>query len=618
MRMHLRLAAAVVLTASVTACANLPTSGSVQMGSLQGPGGQAQPGIQIVPVPPGRAWGPTDIVNGFLAASASFDNNYAVAREYLTAGFSRWWRPGLAATVIDSPLVSPDPSPPKSIVNVGPPFKLVSVTGQHFAKLQTAGPNQAGKLVVTPGRSTYRFSLIQKQGVWRIESISLGAKPAKRSLLLLTSSDFERDYQTRNLYFYPARSTASALVPDPVYIPQRPGNSGLEILVNTLLHAPRPSSWLYGAATTEFPRGTKLISVTVVGGIKAVVDLGGAAVRASQAQRQRMAAQLYWTFKNSPFGTQGASQIRSVVLEINHHSLQVLPPQYAGLVPRGASAPLYFQVPGESAGPAVAALRDGATQPGPVSLPKGLGSGPFAAIAVSTPLAGSAVLAGCSGKYVYLMPQSHAGAVIKKRLPADCTSLSWDVRGNLWATAGTGAVLLPGARGGSPGQPVPVQIPPLSPTAVVESLRVAPDGVRVAMIVRSGSSTRILVAAISRTTSFTYLAQHQMLRVGSDIAKPVALTWLDPDHLLVLGRSGLARTEMFEVPLNGGDSTEIATPRGVTSLAASWPYGQVNPHVVIGIAATDTTPGKIEMSRTGLLNPDWVLVAKGISPVLPG
>ncbi|HUZ51712.1 MAG TPA: LpqB family beta-propeller domain-containing protein [Streptosporangiaceae bacterium] len=624
MRNRLRLAGSVlVLSVAVTACANLPTSGTVQIGSLQGSGDLAQPGVQVVPVPPGRTWDQIDIVNGFLAASASFDDNYAVARKYLTPGLSRWWRPGVAATVIDSPQVSPE-QPPRGLVTSGPPSARVSVTGRHFAELQTGGPHQAGSIVASPGSSTYHFSLVQKAGVWRIDGITIGNEPAKPSLLVLTSTDFERDYQARNLYFYRPGPAANTLVPDPVYVPQLPGNGGLKILVNTLLQPraattgswPPASSWLYEAATTAFPGGTELISADIIGGIKAVVKLGGTAVRSSPSQRLRMAAQLWWSLTYSPYGTQAGSQIRSVVLKVGHQSLQPTPAEFTKWVPRAVAAPLYYQLPGGPAGPAAAILRASPSQQVSVSLPKALGGEPFTAMAVSTPPTGFAVLAGCRGKDVYLMPQSHAGEIVTKRLPAgECTSLSWDNFGNLWVAATKGVYeisALPSAG------LITIQIPPLPPTAVFQSVRVAPDGVRVAMIVRYGSSTRILIAAISKNPSFTYLAQtQQMLRVGSDVMNPVALTWLDPDHLLVLDRTA-GKTEIYQVPLSSGASTEIATPRGVTSLAASWPYGQLYPQVVVGIAPTRTTPGQIEMSKTSPLNPDWQPVVKGITPVFPG
>jgi hypothetical protein len=225
------------------------------------------------------------------------------------------------------------------------------------------------------------------------------------------------------------------------------------------------------------------------------------------------------------------------------------------------------------------------------------------------------------------MPQSRAGVAIKVHLPAVCTSLSWDIRGNLWVTASPSAYVIPGAASGLPGRAalVPVQIPPLPPRAVVQEVRVAPDGVRVAMIVRFGASARILIAAISRNgnPSFTYLAQaqqqpQQMLRVGSDVVDPGALTWLDPDHLLVLDRRAPGKAQIYEVPLDGGASTQVATPSGAISLASNWPYGQVNPQLAVGIAPAGAVPGEIEIDKNGLLNPRWLAEVKGITPVFPG
>jgi hypothetical protein len=259
-------------------------------------------------------------------------------------------------------------------------------------------------------------------------------------------------------------------------------------------------------------------------------------------------------------------------------------------------------------------------------MPKVLGSQTFRAFAISRTPAGAVVLAGCLGKYVYLIPQARPSGAVSKKLPAPCTSLSWDDHGNLWVAAQAQVIEIPGANIGPPARPVlnPVFGPSLT-NPIFRTLQVAPDGVRVAMIIRVGSSTRIQVAATSKSNAFTYLAQtNQMLRVGSDVLDPVALTWLNPDHLLVLDRLGPTRTELFEVPLNGGQSTEIPTPHGVVSVAASQPAGQSQPPlIVIGIAPTvsptgTTTPGKIEESSNGLLNPDWKPVASGITPVFAG
>jgi hypothetical protein len=606
-----------MLGSAVTSCATLPTSGTVQLRSLQGTSGQAQPGVQIVPVPPGRDWSPVSIVSGFLAASASFDNkHHAVARRYLTAGprgYASKWQPAWAATVIDAPQVSQATviQPGRHIETAGPPQARVEVTGGHLARLNTPGRYQAGGFVVQPASTRFTFSLVQQKGEWRIDGISVDGKPASRTFLLLTRSDFERDYQPRNLYFL---SDRNELVPDPVFIPQQVRKGGLKGLVEALVTPLPGSSWLYGAARTAFPKGTKVLGgVRIIGGVKAIVDLGGAAAKASPARQRLMAAQLTSSLAGPISAGGGNTQIRSVVLELNHRAVPM--PRHPGHVPRGLGTSLYYQVPGVAAGPAIVVQRPG-SEPAPVALPRGLGQDSFAAIAVAP--GGRTVLAGCTSQNLYLAP--HGAEPAMKRLPAACTSLSWDEAANLWIATRKELMVVPAAGTGAPGQSslVPVIFSWLTsaPNATVTSLRVAPDGVRVAVIVRVGSSSKIIVAAISRRDTLTYLGQSgQVLRVGSDISDPTALAWLDPDHLLAFSGPAGGRTRVFEVPLNGGQSTEVAAPRGVTSIAAS---GQAPPHIVIGLAPTATAAAKIEMSKTALPNPVWLPVAKGTTPVFPG
>lgn len=630
-------ACAVALCAVVASCASLPTSGTIKVGTLQGTDSQGQNGVEVVPVPPGRSWSPVDIVQGFLAASASFARHHAVAREYLTSGYAKSWRPGWSATVVDQPSVNKYQFRGKPPVG-GPPPAVVDLTGQHFASLQTAGQDQAGSVVVAPASTIFRFSLIQQGGQWRIQAISMNDKPVPPSLLLLTRPDFERDYLARNIYFFPVGSQADTLVPDPVYIPQTGLVAEVRGLVSALIQPPcrarrdraadncptnpPASSWLFGAAVTAFPRGVRIVQpVQVVGGVTAVVDLGNTAARTTQHQRRRMAAQLAWSLTESPYGPLAGGQIRSVVLHFGHQQLTTsLRP---GWVRRSQGSSLYYQVPGGPARQAQVILRAGDSQPFSLTLPSQIGDRSFTAMAVSPAPMGAEVLAGCIGKTLYLIEQARVQNVVTKRLPGLCTSLSWDSSGNLWIAAGSGVLEMPGAGGSPPASSVlvPVQIPPLAQPNVrpVQTLRVAPDGVRVAMIVPSGLTSKILIAAISRNSNFTYIAQTSpMLRVGSDLAHPIALSWLDPDHLLVLDQTGPGRTEIYEVPLNGGASTEITTPAGVTSLSATWPDPAKPPRVVIGLAAAGDSAARIEESRGALVNPEWQALGTGVTPVFPG
>jgi Lipoprotein LpqB beta-propeller domain/Sporulation and spore germination len=639
---------AVAVCVAVSSCATLPTSGSIRIKAVQDNGVQGQAGVQFEPVPPGRNWTPKEIVRGFLAASASFAKHHRVAKDYLTVGFAKAWHPGWGATVVGNPHFKLT-TIPHNVVTGGPQRSAITVNGQRFARLLTEGQDQAGSVVVAPPDTVFHFSLVREDGQWRIDSVdeSVAGKPgtpAPTSLLLLTRSDFERDYLARNIYFFRANGSSSKmLLPDPVYIPQTGLVAEVRGLVSALLQPrcrsrressgrscptnPPDTSWLFGAATTAFPPGVRTVRpVQVLGGVRAIVDLGSTAAKISPAQRKRMAAQLAWSLTESPYGAQ-TSQIRSVVLQFAHGSLTAsLEP---GWVPRAEDTSLYYQVPGGTDQPAQVVLRaPNVSQPYAVNVPRQLGNRPFTSMAVlpvpqlPTPQLLAAVVAGCIGKTLYLMPHSAPQDVTSKRLPDTCTSLSWDAAGNLWIATTSGVFEMPGA-GNTPPRSALIRVlipPPLAPPPrqAVQSLRIAPDGVRVAMIVPSGQTSRIMVAAISKN-GLTYIAETQkMLRVGSDLQHPLTLSWLDPDHLLVLDQAAPGRNEIYDVPLNGGVSTEITTPPGVASMSAIWPRASQNPQIAIGIKGTATRPGKIEISRGSLLNPSWRRESYGEEPVFPG
>lgn len=641
-------AAAVALCAAVTSCASLPTSGTIPVKALQGTGVQGQAGLQVDPAPPAPSMRPRDIVQGFLAASASFADDHAVARMYLTSHFAKTWRPGWSATIVDSQAMKEIPFQGKPTLG-GPPTTVVLSRGR-FSTLQTAGEGQAGSVVVAPASTVFKFTLVQNAGQWRIASIYENNRTSPSpSLLLLTKLDFERDYVARNIYYFPAGSSQDMLVPDPVFIPQTGLLSEVRGLVSALIQPrcrsgkgsssdtcptnPPDSSWLWGAAVTAFPRGVRIVKpVQVVGGVTAVVDLGHTASGTSAHQRQRMAAQLFWSLTESPYGAQAGGQIRSVVLKFGNQQVTASPRD--GWVPDGQTSPLYYQVPGAPGERTqVKELQTGKSQPLAQLLPTQVGNLSLTAMAVSPAVPGSSaspapptVLAGCIGKTLYLIPEDRAWDMVTRRLPGRCTSLSWDRHGGLWIAATSGVYVMPGAGGSTPPKSavVQVQTPWLPQNAQpVSTLSVAPDGVRVAMIVPSGKTSKIMIAAISKNSlgTYTYIGQTaKMLRVGSELADPVALSWVDPDHLMVLDQVRPGRNEIYEVPLNGGASTEITTPPGAISLAAASPAPGRPPRVVIGIKTAGVF--KIEYLHGSLINPDWQPLGNGTTtgktPVFPG
>ena len=95
-------------------------------------------------------------------------------------------------------------------------------------------------------------------------------------------------------------------------------------------------------------------------------------------------------------------------------------------------------------------------------------------------------------------------------------------------------------------------------------LRVAPDGVRVAMIVRGPDGSHVMVGAITRSGSAASIGSP--VQVGAKVAHPGGVSWYDADNLAVLVGAGTAAAQIHKVPVNGGQPTELAPDANAISL----------------------------------------------------
>lgn len=594
-RTTLRLAAAAAAAAAVAAlacgCATVPTVGRPER--VTGAGGETQQFVQPIPPVPNANWTPEQIVQGFLAASASFTTNPAAARRFLAPQLRRNLQPSWAVTVVGSQLSAmqsrPGPGNLEGESGQVAQVATVTLTGQQLATI-----SNIGQYLDSPGSQVYKFRLTRISNQWFITDLP-------RTSLLLTRADFEEVYQPRNLYFW--APSGQSLVPEPVFAPQQYNYTDVATnLVHALLMTNQDAtSWLAAATTTAFPNGTTLVGNVSVSGPSAVVNLGGAAAGASPQQLRRMAAQLVTTLTSTSYQQPPIS--RSVELEINGRTQYIggdrvqEPVNYPDLAASSAAAqaPLYFI---GSTG-AVSLLTHGSAHQ--VAGRVNRADISFATIAVSPTeapqLAG--MLAAGSGCMVYYGPLT--GALGHRVLPGgQCTSLSWDSLGDIWVVTAQRTWVLPaGSR-----QPVAVSLPPLpgsSPSAYrVLSLRIAPDGVRAAMLVQTGSGARqVLLTAVTRTNSQISLGP--TVTIGASLTAPAALSWFDPDHLIVL-----AGSQLYEVPANGGAADPVgAVPPGTQSV-------------------TSAGPGQIATSGHGQLltssGPDQILqpAGPGTSPAYPG
>lgn len=576
------LLVAVLALMSLTGCVSMPSSGPVLPYRVtQGGGGSGQQYLQAYSEPPGNGWNPVQIVQGFLAANASFAGHHQVAREYLADTVARTWDPLWSARVFNAdPYVRIRSGGGKSDRTA-----VVTVSGTVQASVTHTGayavPSNAR------GSQTIAIKLVKDGDQWRISG--------PPGYLLLSAVDFAADYQSRNLYFFnPARTS---LVPDPVYVPLNAARSDptdlLTGLVDDLIS--QPPDWLSGgAAVTAFPRGTKLQGVTLAGGT-ATVNLAVKSVSGAMSKVfQEVTAQLLWTLTGS--GNQPT--VQSVVLYVNGKpwggsggvpvQQQTSYKQYAP--PDGGQASFYYL---DTKGNVW--RQSGATGK-PAKVWTEPGNGPrLSDIAVSPD---GEYLAGLSGGSVYV---GRLGSQLQRRVTGGFTSLSWDSSDQLWLAGGLGTEML-SASGGSP---VPVEVMTAGPFASavplpVTALRVAPDGVRVAVVL---ADSELSFGAIVNQQSVVNIV---LSPFSVTVPRLSGMTWYGAADVIALSGSG-ADAVLTEYPVNGGTSLRIPTATGMTGVAASAGYP------LIASSANGVLSYNESVSGT------WVaLDQSGQSPVYPG
>jgi Lipoprotein LpqB beta-propeller domain/Sporulation and spore germination len=588
----------VALVALLAGCISEPSGGPVISYSMtQGPGGQSQPLPQIIAQPPTAGWTPEQIVTGFLAASASFAGGQRIAREYLTTKENRAWTPNWSAVVYSS----------------GPNVGLAAVTGTGSGQVATVtvggsvqaflsgtggyvAPSAAATGGAPGGPPTFRLEKVG--GQWRISK----APP----YLVLTSYSFQYDYQLRNLYFFDP--TTSDLVPDPVYVPLQATTASLmDGLVYDLIHP--PGDWLSrGATSTSFPAKTTTIGDVTLNGGTAAVNLGGAITKvASDKLLQQVSAQLLWTLIG-PGGSGPA--VQSVELSVNGkpwspvnsdpNPVQQLP--QSKYTPASGSNSLFYYV--DSSGDLLSRTSSTAK---PVKVAH-IGTG-YTQIAVSPDEQYVAALK----KNGSLFTGRTVGPLVQ-RAGDGYTSLSWDPADDLWATSGDQIVMLSAAASPSQQAGKPVAISVVNSDRTTQNvgpftgLRVAPDGVRVAIIVGGNDldfgafvpldNTRPGQAAVEIVLSQFY--------VSVPSATFTSVTWYGPDNVIALRNPGL-EPELTEYPVDGGSSTSIPAQPHTSGITASF-----------GSPLIASLSGGAMAANASLSNSWMTLTGTGISAVYPG
>jgi hypothetical protein len=620
---RLRVAAlGLILTTSLAGCVSIASGGPVVSSTVtQGPSGQGQHYMQLIPKAPVANWNPREIVEGFLAASASFGYRQ-IAEQYLARGAD--WNPTWSAIVYSQgPNVNPPvyqlKAPPQnktakgSAKQTAPETATVTIGGKVQANLsQTGGyavPDASERVYVPP-----TFDLVRVGGQWRIKSA-----PAE---LLLNSLLFNLDYQLRNLYFFD-QTTDSHLVPDPAYVPLTASTNDLMSgLVNDLIKP--PSDWLSPNATeSAFPDGTRLIGDVTVAGGTAMVNLSIPIAKGTNVTKlkEQISAQLLYTLTLTGSG-QAGSVVQSVELSVNgvpwsppntQENPVQQPAQARYWPPSGASSDFYYV---DSSGWLVEqGVTHSALTGAPARIVR-LGTG-YSQIAVSPGPAGSQYLAALTSSGVlYAGP---LGGRLTKQRGTGYLSMSWDPEGDLWTNTASQVWQLPGpGNAGQPfGQPVPVPVTVQNSDGTTNlgpftALRVAPDGVRMAIVVQSpGQGSVLYFGAInypqstraSQQTVLIKLSPFNVSQAGSTMFESVS--WYGSNDVITLSAPDQALTEY---PVNSGSSTAVPSPVHIASITTSDGYP-----LIAGLVRGGVTAATI----TGVW-PSAPIIKSGFTPVYPG
>ncbi|MDQ0952063.1 hypothetical protein QFZ24_005986 [Streptomyces phaeochromogenes] len=589
----------------LTGCASMPDGGDLRgVEASQRP----DPQVRVFAMPPRENARPEEIVQGFLEALTSDDPGFETARKYLTGEASKEWRPNQSTTVLaDGPNTAAEHSGSREATG----DYAYSLTGTRVAKVDS-------QFAYEPAAGTYsEFVHLTKQKEkdgskqWRIDELPQG--------LVMGKSDFQRNYVSVNKYYFASNTSGGAdkrlgAVADPVYV--REQVDPVTQMVRSLLKG--PTSWLKPVVRSSFPTGTALKkgvkSLTLDDQNRLTVPLNDKADRIDQSVCTEMAAQLLFTLQDlTPTGIdevelQRSDGTQSCVLGAGNAEV------YVAHGPAKRAEYEYF-IDGEKR---LVRIASAGSEQEPEPVPGALGDGDKAlrAAAVSRD-EDTAAGVSLDGRSLYVGSLASGGSlgepVLRSKAKSEddgLTTPSWDTSRNLWVADRDpkSSRLLLLAKGA--GEPLVVTTPGLE--GRIEAVRVAADGVRIALIVRKDDRTTLLMGRIERQNGSDgkpSVSIHELRSVAPQLEEVTAMSWAGDSRLVVVGREARVVQQIQYVQVDG--STPVgpapAALTGVKEIAAS----------------EDERLPLVAHSEDGIVRlssgAQWQTVVKtGMAPVYPG
>lgn len=583
-----RLVPALIALCLAAGCATVPTGGPMFTGHAVESGDPlSDPYVRMVARPPQPGWTEKMIVEGFLRASASFEHGQAVARQYLSAQQATRWHPSGHVAVYDRE--DPDNYVLTVVKSVPGKTATVEMSASHVADI---GPD--GDYVTRVKQPLKeKFHLAKVRGQWRITDLPSSATNG----LLLSRRDVKRAYRPLNLYFYDSRY--QTLVPDSVMIPVQSRSALPTTLVRSLLSG--PTKWLAPAVRTAFPANTKLRGTARLSGGTVTVDLDPSVSQRSDSELTALSAQLVWTLRQLPEMRQLRLKINGSTVDIpgvtDSHGLQPRD-AYADRDPSGLHGAVqpYF-------------VRDGGlyvlagNKPAPVDGPAAGGVVDLRHPAISFKQDKVAALS-TKGDRLYVATLADDGKLVERFHGHTLTTPSWDRYGHVWFADRHGGKsdvwLLDRERA-----PIRVESEVLDDREVY-ALRVARDGSRVALLVGSGTDSKIMIGPIVWENGTARIGE--LRRLATDLEQVSDVSWQDADTLAALGKGPRGAVQPYRVPING---TQVAVAGYAGAEAKTITAAPGRSPLLVGAKGDRIWRGSRE-------DANWQNVAHGRDPAYPG
>lgn len=504
---------------ALTGCTSIPSSGSVQSADLDTSSG----GGTFDFLPPGPSAGATqeEIIAGFIAAGTAAQDNYRVARSFLTAEAQEPWNPNASA-----------------VIRFGEPtVTATSETTLSYSMQVAASVDEFGRYLATTAATpqALQFRLALEGDQWRISDAPDG--------IVLTEPAFSEAFSTYRLYYF-SRGYRE-LVADVRWFATR-GEVSTKIVRSLLAE---PSFWLdQGATVSAFPEGTQLAltPIPVSDGV-ARVDLTTTVLGATEVTRQRMLAQLTASLAQ----VQG---IASASMSINQNEL-VIPP-LGGDGPTLASGRDGRLV-------VLADRRFGYLQAGQVQRIEGLSDEVVSllprGIFYSDAFDQAVVV---RGDGVWRAPQRGEASILDER--PDLIRPIVDSCGYVWSSSaepGEDMVRIYSQTGSLSSLALE-----LSEDARLVSFELARDDTRLVLLVQTETGVRVLLTAVERDDDCVPQSVGEFVELGPLVGSAVDAAWIDDAQVAVVVKDELTGSGDAVVFDTSGRSSSLGRPNRPAAL----------------------------------------------------